>query len=240
MRLFAGNIRNAVEYAWEDKKALLLISTLMTITSIVSKNGTAPPIYKLITVTMLFAVGYGSYISWYSLKGSDGHPKLENNVRRITWEGFKKSVIMFIYSGVLIVMMRLAKTYYADGNLIVAAVFFILFCIVYLFLIGGLLNRYLYRGKFMEAFHFREILNLLSLFDLRSFLRVIAAVIVSQTFAVTVVVGFSDGFSMFELLYSIASFFLAPYLYIACKRLVGLNVRELLEKNEITRHEKQK
>lgn len=238
MRIFVGNVIDAIRYAFGDKKALVLISALMSITSIISKNGTVPPIYKLFTVTLLFVVGYGSYVSWHTLKGSDGHPKLENNVRRIVWEGFKKSVITFIYSGFLVILIALAEDYYSEGNLIVAAVCVILFCIVYLFLIGGLLNRYLYRGKFSEAFHFVEIFNLLSLFDLRSFLRVVVAVIISQIFAVSVIIGFSDGFSMTELIYSIASFFLAPFLYIANKRLVGLNVRELLNKNKISRHEK--
>ena len=238
MRIFVGNVRDAIEYAFADKKALVLICALMSITSIISKNGTISPLYKLFTITLLFVVGYGSYVSWHTLKGSDGHPKLENNVRRLVWEGFKKSVITFIYTGFLVVLMALANDYYSQGNLIVAAVCVILFCIVYLFLIGGLLNRYLHRGKFLEAFHLIEIYNLLSLFDLRSFIRVVAAVIISQIFAVSVVIGFTNGFSMFELVYSIASFFLAPYLYIANKRLVGLNVRELLKKNDIRRHER--
>ena len=238
MRIFVGNVGDAIEYALADRKAIVLISALMAITSFITKNSSVSPVMKLFTVTLLFVMGYGSYVSWYTLKGSDEHPKLKNNVRRLLWEGFKKSVITFIYSGFMATMIYLAKLSYTDGNLIATAICIVLFVVVYLFLIGGLLNRYLYRGKFSEAFHFMEIYSLLSLFDLRSFLRVVAAVIISQTFALTVVVGFTDGFSLFELVVSISTFFLAPFFYIACKRLVGLNVRALLEKNEITRHEK--
>ena len=55
------------------------------------------------------------------------------------------------------------------------------------------------------------------------------AVIISQAFAISVVVGFSNGFDLIELLKSLSTFFLAPFFYIAAKRFVGLNVRELLK-----------
>ena len=100
--------------------------------------------------------------------------------------------------------------------------------LIYLSLILGLLNRYLHKGKFMEAFKLREMWNLLTLFDIKSFIKVICAVIPSQLFAISVVIGFSDGFDLIELLKSISTFFLAPFFYIAAKRFVGLNVRELI------------
>lgn len=238
MRVFLNQVEDAVRYALSDRKGIVVVSFLMAFTSFINKNGTVNPILKLVTISLLIVMGYGSYVSWHTLKGSDEHPKLENNMRRITWEGFKKSVIMFIYSGFLVVLFIQAKQNFANGNLIIAVVFIVLFISVYLLLIGGLLNRYLHRGKFIEAFRLREIIKLLSLFDMESFIRVMVAVIISQTFTVYVIIGFSDGFSMIELVFSIASFFLAPFLYIANKRLVGLNIRRLLKKQNIKRYDK--
>ena len=172
-------------------------------------------------------MGYGSYVSWYTLKGSDDHPKI-NNLKKLVWEGFKKSVITFIYSIGLTFFFHQAKVN-LNSNIILALISIILFVLIYLCLIAGLLNRYLHKGKFIEAFNLFEIIDLISIFDIKSFIRVVAAVIISQAFAVSVVIGFSDGFSMAELLFSISTFFLSPFLYITTKRLVGLNVRELLK-----------
>ena len=239
MRVFLSQVEDAVRYALSDRRGMFTVSTLMAITSFINKNGSLTPIMKLVTVTLLIVMGYGSYVSWHTLKGSDEHPKLENNLIRVTWEGFKKTLITVLYSAVLVFIVYHAKLSYEDGNIIFFVLLFIPFALVYLFMIGGLLNRYLHRGKFKEAFNLVEIIRLLSLFDLESFIRVITAVIISQAFALTVIIPFTDGFSMVELVFSIASFFLAPFLYIANKRLVGLNIRRLLQKQNIKRHDKQ-
>lgn len=227
MKLFFANIRDAVKYALSDKKGIIIISALLTITSIINKDGFLNSFWKLFTVTLLIVMGYGSYVSWYTLKGSDKHPKI-NNLKKLIWEGFKKSVITFIYSIGLTFFFHQAKLN-LNGNIIIALISIILFVLIYLCLIAGLLNRYLHKGQFLKAFNLFEIINLVSLFDIKSFIRVVIAVIISQAFAVSVVIGFSDGFSLTELLFSLSTFFLSPFLYIATKRLVGLNVRELLK-----------
>ena len=181
----------------------------------------------MFTVTLLIVMGYGSYVSWYTLKGSDKHPKI-NNLKKLIWEGFKKSAITFIYSIGLTFFFHQMKVN-LNSNIIIALISAILFVLIYLCLIAGLLNRYLHRGKFIEAFNLVEIINLLRLFDIKSFIRVIVAVIISQVFAISVVIEFGPGFSMTEMLMSLSTFFLAPFFYIAAKRLVGLNVRELLK-----------
>ena len=99
---------------------------------------------------------------------------------------------------------------------------------IYLTLIGGLFNRYLNGGVFLKAFDVPEIVRLLRSFDNRTFIRVIVAVIISQLFVVAVFVNFEQGFSLLELLLTISTFFLSPFLYIATKRLTGLQVRNLL------------
>jgi hypothetical protein len=220
-------VGDAVKYALSDTKGMIVISALMAITSIINKDGFLNSFWRMFTITLVIVMGYGSYVSWYTIKGSDEHPKI-NNLKKLIWEGFKKSVITFIYSIGLTFFFYQAKIN-LSGNIILAAIFIILFALTYLCLIAGLLNRYLHRGKFIEAFNLREIKDLLRLFDIKSFIRVIVAVIVSQVFAISVVIEFNPGFSMTELLMSISTFFLAPFFYIAAKRLVGLNVRELLK-----------
>ena len=97
-------------------------------------------------------------------------------------------------------LLSLAKQNYMNGNLIFAVCFTILFVLLYLCLIGGLLNRYLHKGKFMEAFHLREIINLIKIFDTKSFIKVIIAVMISQAFAASVVIPFSNGLSLIEII----------------------------------------
>jgi hypothetical protein len=227
MKLFLDNIGDAVKYALSDRKGIIIISALMAITSIINKDGFLNPFLRVFTLTLVIVMGYGSYVSWYTLKGSDEHPKI-NNLKKLTWEGFKKSVITFIYSIGLTFFFHQAKVN-LNGNIIIALISIILFVLTYLCLIAGLLNRYLHKGKFIEAFNLFEIIDLVQLFDIKSFIRVVCAVIISQVFAISVVIGFIDGFNLTELLMSLSTFFLAPFFYIAAKRLVGLNIRELLK-----------
>ena len=227
MRLFIGNIADAVKYALTDRKGMIVISALMGITSIINKDGFLNPFWRMFTITLVIVMGYGSYVSWYTLKGSDEHPKI-NNLKKLIWEGFKKSVITFIYSAGLMFFFYIAKEN-LNSNIIISLISIILFVLTYLCLITGLLNRYLHRGKFTEAFNIIEIIDLVQLFDIKSFIKVIIAVIISQVFAISVVIEFTPGFSLTELLMSLSTFFLAPFFYIAAKRLVGLNVRELLK-----------
>lgn len=233
MKSFLYYIGDAIRYALSDRKGIVLISALMAVTSFVNKDPDVPRVVVMFNLTMILVMGYGSYVSWHTLRGSDEHPHVEGRVKKLLWEGFKKTVITVIYSFVMAVIGTLGKHFLSEGNFILVIVCVILFSVTYIIFIGGLLNRYLHRGEFTNAFDFPEIFKLVSLFDLATFLKVVAAVIISQTFALSVIIGFSDGFSMTELVFSIASFFLAPFLYIANKRLVGLNVRDLLLKNEI-------
>ena len=232
MRLFIDHIKESIDYALSDKIGLVIVSTLICIACFINRDSLSDPILKVINVFLLIVVGYGSYVSWYTLKGRDEHPRFRNNMKRLVWEGFKKSVIVFIYSGCLYLVLLLAKRSYADGKVIFAACFIILFVLIYLCLIAGLLNRYLHKGKFIEAFHLREIINLIKIFDTRSFIKVIVAVLISQAFSASIVIPFSQGITLLDIIYSIATFFLAPFLYVATKRLIALNVYDLLEKQD--------
>ena len=231
MKLFLGHVKESINYALSDKTGLLIVSSLVSIACFINKNSLSDPILKVVNIFLLIVVGYGSYVSWYALKGRNEHPRFKNNMKRLVWEGFKKSVIVFIYSGFLWLLARLVKQNYVDGNLIFAVCFIILFILIYLFFIVGLLNRYLHKGKFIEAFHLFEIIVLIKLFDTKSFIKVIVSVMISQAFSASVVIPFTKGFSLIDIIYSIATFFLAPFLYVATKRLIALNVYDLLEKH---------
>ena len=146
----------------------------------------------------------------------------------MAWEGFKKSTITIFYSIFLALAAINANSFYSSGNYLPAILLTILFAMIYLTLIGGLFNRYLNGGVFLKAFDVPEIVRLLRSFDNRTFIRVIVAVIISQLFVVAVFVNFEQGFSLLELLLTISTFFLSPFLYIATKRLTGLQVRNLL------------
>ena len=232
MKLFIDHIKESIDYALSDKTGLVIISTLVSVACFINKDSFSDPILKVLNVVLLIVVGYGSYVSWYTLKGRDEHPHFKNNMKRLVWEGFKKSVIVFIYSAALWIVARLARQSYTDGNLILFVCFTILFVLIYLCLIAGLLNRYLHKGKFIEAFHLPEILNLIKIFDTRSFIKVLIAVMISQAFSASVIIPFSQGLTLVDIIYSVATFFLAPFLYVATKRLVALNVYDLLEKQE--------
>lgn len=103
----------------------------------------------------------------------------------------------------------------------------------YLCLMGSMFNRYLNNGKILKAFDLVEIYKLIRIFDTKSFLKVLTAVIISQTFALTVIIGFYGELNAVKVTISVSSFFLAPFLYIAAKRFIGLNVRQMLEKSGI-------
>ena len=234
MNQFYNHIRDAISYGLADRKAILLIGALVVVVSMLRKDDCLRPIYQVFNVTIFFYVGYGSFISWYSLKGSDKHPDIRN-YKRIFWEGFKKSTIVAVYSIGLTFFGYHGKLSFADGNILFGIGCVIVFSVIYLIMIGGLFNRYVNRGKILEAFNIPEILRMMSIFDLKSFIKVLIAVIISQVFSVLIIMGFSEGFTLFEIIYSIFAFFLAPFLYFATKRFIGLNVRDLLEKSGIER-----
>ena len=120
MRLFVGNLGNAVKYALSDRKGIIICSALMAITSIITANHRLNSFWGMFCVTLLIVMGYGSYVSWYTLKGSDEHPKI-NNLKKLIWEGFKKSVITFIYSTGLTFFIHQAKVY-LNSNIIIAII----------------------------------------------------------------------------------------------------------------------
>jgi hypothetical protein len=231
MKGYFDDIGDAVRYALGDKYAILIIGVIVVVASFVNKSAIFPsPIMRVLNVFLLIEVGYGSYISWYTLKGSDELPKIAN-IKKLAWEGFRKSCIIFVYGIFLSAFISASQQAYADGNYLLTAVFVVCFVIVYLTMVGGLINRYLYRGKISKAFYVPEIYMLLRSFDGKTFVKFIAAVIIAQVFTLSVFLDFHKEFIIVDILISISTFFLAPFLFMATKRLVGLQVRKILEKS---------
>ena len=168
MKLFYENIKDAIRYALSDRYAILVIGTIFLSASLINKY--ASNIFRLSNLILLYVVGYASFISWYTINGQDKHPRL-NNVKRMAWEGFKKSTITIFYSIFLALAAINANSFYSSGNYLPAILLTILFAMIYLTLIGGLFNRYLNGGVFLKAFDVPEIVRLLRSFDNRTFIR---------------------------------------------------------------------
>ena len=234
MNLFYTQLKDAVNYALSDRNAIIAVGLLAAVASVVAKDSNLSAVWKIFRFTIFFIVGYGSFISWYTLKGEDRHPDLRN-YKRIFWEGLKKSAIISVYSVGLTFFKHHAGNFFAAGNYLPAAAFAVLFVLNYLLMIGGLFNRYLNHGKFLKAFDLPEIWRLLKIFDAVSFIRVLIAVIIAQGIIVLTIIGFGKGFNIGELIFLFAAVFLVPFLFFTTKRLVGLSVYHLLEKADLLR-----
>lgn len=229
MNLFYSQLKDGVRYAISDRNAIIVVGLLALIASIVRKDDNLPDICNLFNLTIFFIIGYGSFISWYTLKGENRHPDLRN-YKRIFWEGIKKSAIIAVYSIGLTFFKHHAGNCFAQANYLPALALAALFAANYILMIGGLFNRYLNHGKFLKAFDIPEILRLLKMFDLVSFIRVLIAVVIAQGVIILIIIGFGKGFTVGEIIFSIAAVFLVPFLYFSTKRMVGLSVYNLLEK----------
>ena len=234
MKLFYSQVKDSVRYALSDRNSIIFIGILAVIISIVSKIPDPHMPLRVLRVLIFFIVGYGSFISYYTLKGEDKHPSLRH-YKRIFWEGFKKSLIIAIYSIGLMFFKYHAENYFAVGNIILAAACVILFVLNYILMIGGLFNRYLNWGTVIKAFDIPEIIRLMRVFDLASFIKVLIAVIIAKVFVILIVISFGEGMFPIEMIFSLSTFFLAPFLFLATKRLVGLNVYVLLENANLLR-----
>ena len=144
MKLFYSNVKNSVGYALSDPEVILVIGCIFLITSIVNKYVNS---FHVSNVIMIVATGYGSFITWHTLNSSNKPPKIRE-LRMLAWEGLKKSIISGVYSIFLTFFIHHAKSYFAAGNYLLMIISAALFFIFWLFLVGGLVNRYLHDGDF--------------------------------------------------------------------------------------------
>ncbi|MBR0271024.1 MAG: hypothetical protein IJQ68_03410 [Methanobrevibacter sp.] len=119
-----------------------------------------------------------------------------------------------------------------SDNILLAAVFFALFIAVYAILITALLNRYQHRGSFFQAFNFKKIFQLFRLFDLENFILLFLAAVTSQLLTLSCFVDFYQNLTSIEIAHALVMIILAPFILLACKRLIGLRSKKLL--NNVT------
>lgn len=186
--------------------------------------------YFLSSLFLFVEVGYGSKTAATSIRGDDKPPKL-NKIQKLMWEGFKKTIIISIYIIPLHYLFYKAKTsLFIESPL--CLIYSALFIGIYIILILGLINRYHYNGSFFKAFDYMEIFNLLKRIKVKNLLFVLICAMLAQSFTIQCFIDLENGFNALELVYTILTFFLAPWMLITTKRLIALNVRDLLNAME--------
>lgn len=242
-----NDLIDAIRYPFLDWKTLLTIGTLIFAITITNKanlskidlaisilEGLIPSYFNsneivlILSILLLFLeIGYGSKIVYKGLLGENEPPRL-NKIKKLLWEGFKKYCIIVIYGIVMTLMLKHAKSYFFTGNIPLAIVFFILFNLVYLVLVGALLNRYENKGKFTKAFCYNEILGLMRDIGAKDVLTIFICAIIAQVFVVSGFVDISpETLTLFEIGISVLTFFLAPISLLSTKRLISLNLRRV-------------
>ena len=88
---------DAFRYALSDSEVILVIGIVLLMNSIVNKYFGNRSMFHLSNIIMLVAIGYGSMVSMYTIRGSDTLPEIRN-IKRIVWEGIKKSLIIAFYT----------------------------------------------------------------------------------------------------------------------------------------------
>lgn len=69
MKVLFNQIEDSIKYALSDRSAILIIGSLMAITSVISKNDSIDAVLRAVTITMIIVMGYGSFVSWYTING---------------------------------------------------------------------------------------------------------------------------------------------------------------------------
>lgn len=112
---------NAIRYALSDWKAIVVIGGFLFLSSVSNKYVPDFSILKISNLLMIFVVGYGSYISFSTIKGKDKPPEI-GRVRKILWEGFKKSIVISIYSVFLTFFYHHARLAFDGGDILISVI----------------------------------------------------------------------------------------------------------------------
>ena len=231
------SLKDAIRYPFLDLRIILIIGTVLFTISILNKlslSNWESIIILLISHILLFLeMGYGTRIVYNGILGEDELPKF-NKIFKLIWEGLKKYCIYLIYAIIMSFLFKYAKDYFLADKIPLAIICFLLFIFAYVLLIGSLLNRYENKGSFIKAFYYNEIYDLLKDIGAKDVLTILICFMIAQSFAISCFVDIHpDTLSLFEIAYSILTFFLAPITLISTKRLISLNLRRVYAKKEI-------
>lgn len=229
MKSFYKNTKNSLKYGLKDKKVILILGLMYFLSSFVNKFDVHPNILKLVNLFLLFIIGYGSYITWTTVNNIDELPDIKK-YREIIWEGFKKSLILLIYTLIITYLIH-CFLYYHIINPVLSAISLILALLTYLILIVGLINRTINYGNILKSFDLKEIVELMIKFDKKILIKVIIAALMGQIISIISYIDIHPGFTLTEAFITVLSLILTPILYITTKRLIGIHIGQLLEKN---------
>lgn len=233
-----NNLIDALKYPFLDLKIILIIGTILFAISILNKLSFSNCIEKSIVLVissllLLLELGYGFRIIYRGLIGENKPPKFDK-ILNLIWNGFKNYFVYVIYAITMSFSFKQAQSSFLANNYPLAIIFFILFLFVYAILIGSLLNMCENRGKFIKAFYYNEIYDLLKDIGAKDIFTIIISLMIAQTFAIGCFVDIhTNTLSLFEVCLSILTFFLAPITLISTKRLISLNLRRVYAKKEI-------
>ena len=229
--LFTDEVVDAFRFIFSDYRVYLQIGTVLFLISIIRKLAYAvidnPYIFWSLVIfselLLYLQVGYGSYISLYTLKGRDYLPKIRN-IKKIFFEGIKKSYVIYIYVLIIISFSMISGSYFNGASDILV---FVVHVLIYCVMILGLINRYLHHGNFIRAFNAGDMRTIFENIKLKNFALVVVCVFFSQFAVANSAITYSGGLSLFNVVSLVASFFIAPAVVIFSKRLTALHIRKL-------------
>lgn len=85
MKGYLNDIKQSVEYALSDIRAILVIGSILFANSLIVRYFDPGHILKSFNVFVLIVIGYGSYITWYTINDYDGLPNI-GNIKKLMWE----------------------------------------------------------------------------------------------------------------------------------------------------------
>ena len=231
------NLKDAIRYPFLDLKIILIIGAILFSISILNKlsfNDCAEKSIILIisSFLLLLEMGYGFRIIYRGLIGENKPPKF-NEILKLIWNGSKNYCVYILYAIIMSFLFKHSQSLFSANNYSLAIIVFILFIFVYILLIGSLLNMCENRGRFVKAFKYNEVYDLLKDIGAIDTFTILISLVIAQTFAISCVVDIHPNtLTLLEVIYSILTFFLAPIALISTKRLISLNLRRVYAKKD--------
>ena len=237
LRKTKDNLIDALRYPFLDLKIVLIIGIILFAISILNKLSFSDCVERSIvlgisSLLLLLEMGYGFRIIYKGLIGENKPPKF-NEILKLIWNGFKNYCVYILYAIIMSFLYKHAESSFFANNYPLAIICFILFIFVYVLLIGSLLNMCENRGRFVKAFKYNEIYDLLKDIGAIDTFTILISLLIAQTFAISCFVDIHPNtLSLLEVIYSILTFFLAPITLISTKRLISLNLRRVYSEKE--------
>lgn len=232
-----NNLMDAIKYPFLDLKIIFIIGAILFAISILNKLNFSDCVEKSIllaisSLLLLLEMGYGFRIIYRGLIGENEPPKFDK-ILNLIWNGFKNYFVYIIYAIIMSFLFKHAQSLFFENNYLLTMIVFILFIFVYILLIGSLLNMCENRGRFMKAFKYNEIYDLLKDIGAIDTFTILISLVIAQTFAISCFVDIHPNtLTLLEVIYSILTFFLAPIALISTKRLISLNLRRVYAKKD--------